>query len=135
MILVVAGLLVAVREATSSYVYSSCSGRGETPWNRDPATISLELESWLMSMVTTHHTSRDNVSSMLYNPVNGTFSEHWFWVNDMIDGDYIDEVDRQVRTIRLLCKKHKTIKHKLRKIKLFISASSLLLMVFQSPRV
>ena len=108
MILVWAGLLVAVREATSSYVYSSCSGRGETPWNRDPATISLELESWLMSMVTTHHPRPDNVSSMLYNPVNGTFSEHWFWINDMIDGDYIDEVDRQVRTIRLLCKNHKT---------------------------
>ena len=69
-------------------VYSSCSGRGVTSWNKNRKTINLEIESWLHSMVSVSYSSInkiDNVISVLYNPVNGRFSKHWFNYNDKLD--------------------------------------------------
>ena len=64
---------------------------------------SLELESWLRGIVGATERSGglyDNVSSLLYDPGTGQFSQHWILVNDVSTyEEYIDETDRRVRTI------------------------------------
>ena len=98
-------------------IFSSCTGRGVTQWNRDlnlirscvltlvdnePRCFSLELESWLQGMVSVPERSAslyDNVTSLLYDPEDDSYHEHWFWVNDMYEEEYIEETDRSVRTV------------------------------------
>ena len=63
---------------------------------------SLELETWLQGMVSVPERAvrlHDNVSSLLYDPENDKFRQHWFWFNDISEIEYIDDSDRSVRTI------------------------------------
>ena len=38
----------------------------------------------------------DGVSSMLYNPVNKTWSQHWPGVNHLVKENYLDDEARQL---------------------------------------
>ena len=63
---------------------------------------SLELQSWLQGMVSVPERSaslHDHVTSLLYDQEDDNFRDHWFWVNDITEPEYIEDTDRSVRTI------------------------------------
>ena len=73
------------------------------PFIYEQGCYSLELESWLQGMVSVPERSPslyDNVTSLLFDPGDDNFRNHWFWVNDITEPDeYIEDTDRSVRTI------------------------------------
>ena len=103
------GLMSQIRTHQANSVYSSCTGRGLTRWNKNKKTISLEIRSWLQSMVSVRSgiiKNDDNVSSMLYSPrlydESATvikFSKHTFGHNDVLFGDHTDDNDSRRKTV------------------------------------
>ena len=102
-------LMTQIRANTANAVYSSCTGRGITTWNKNIKTVSLEIKSWLQSMVSVRSdmsNNVDDVSSMLYSPrlfdssvSMSEFSKHTFGYNDVLSGDHTDDNDRRRRTV------------------------------------
>ena len=120
-------LCLLVREISSSHqltdtaAFTSCTGRGVTEWNEDPDTIKLSLQSWLLSTVTLLATKEEReakyhqvhvavlycavlyctvkVVSLLYNPVNKTWSQHWPGVNHLLADNYLEDEAREVVTV------------------------------------
>ena len=104
----ICGLISKLLTSSANSVYSSCTGRGVTGWNKNKRTISLEIRSWLQSMVSLRFDVRnnvDNVSSMLYSPRWNDessvtkFSKHTFGYNDVLSGDHTDDNDSRRRTV------------------------------------
>ena len=102
-------LMTQIRANTANAVYSSCTGRGITTWNKNIKTVSLEIKSWLQSMVSVRSdmsNNVDDVSIMLYSPrlfdssvSMSEFSKHTFGYNDVLSGDHTDDNDRRRRTV------------------------------------
>ena len=82
--LIFCAILQSRSEAGSaSSVYSSCTGRGITAWNRNVEIIKLEIESWLSSMISVSFNTNisDNIYSMYYHPDSDDdddFLKHFF---------------------------------------------------------
>ena len=91
-------------------VYSSCTGKGITTWNRNKRTIPLELESWLESCISVPLDSEnkenevndmfDGVQSVVIDPSENIVEDHWRGVNDYPTEDYVLDNDRKVKFIR-----------------------------------
>ena len=77
-------------------VYSSCTGK-TAAWNYGE-TVAPQLKSWLHSLVTVK--GKGKVQSMLFDPEEGAFTEHFAHFNDVIDKeDQSKDSKRRVVTV------------------------------------
>ena len=93
-----------VTSSPPTAAFSSCTGRGVTEWNTEPATIKHSLQSWLLGTLTVLTTTEerealyDGVVSRLYSPVNNTWAPHWPGVNSLVS-DILEDEARELITV------------------------------------